>query len=246
MPSSFSSTRNFLISISFVLGVAGASLAQSPEDYQTEIPGPTQQIVPPAPVEFGFTQDHSSTALEGALRGKAAVIQARGNFELSASQARILNEQARWLNRENDLKQTRALLYQKQLWSDACRAERRVHDTRVTEGKLVLANRRATVYREAYRLSSSELNLTTGEINWPAALQYEELSAERAKIEELFREHTSYGDPQAKNAEEIATAVDQLSRRLRSEIASIPSNEYLAAQKFLRGLKCEAEGIVSG
>ena len=42
-----------------------SSLAQSPEDYRNTPPGPFHQPVPPYPVEFGFSQDHSSTAAEG-------------------------------------------------------------------------------------------------------------------------------------------------------------------------------------
>jgi hypothetical protein len=229
---------------SFLLASAG--LAQEPSDYQNVVPGPYHPIVPPYPVEFGFSQHHSSTALEGALRGKAAVIQARGNFELSESQARILDQQTRWLSRENDLAQTEALLIQKKLWSDARIEERKSREARVAAGKVSQAERRSSVHREAYRLSPSELDLATGQIIWPVLLQADEFRFERQQLEDLFREHVSYGSPLPEKAREISRAVDKLVRTLRSEISSVPRSDYLTAQKFLRGLKVEAEALVAG
>jgi hypothetical protein len=223
-----------------------AGVAQEPSDYQNVVPGPYHSIVPPYPVEFGFSQDHSSTALEGALRGKAAVIQAWGNFELSDSQARILDQQTRWLSRENDLAQTEALLIQKKLWSDARIDERKGREARVAAGKVSQAQRRSTLHREAYRLSPSELDLATGQIIWPVLLQAEEFRFERQQLEDLFREHVSYGTPLPEKAGEISRVVDKLVRTLRNEISAVPRGDYLTAQKFLRGLKVEAEALVTG
>src|SRR3954449_6042831 len=82
---SSSSTFRFIFGLStslFVAAFASISVAQAPQDYSNTPPGPFHQPVAPYPVEFGFSQDHSSTAAEGFLRGTAAVIQARGNFEL--------------------------------------------------------------------------------------------------------------------------------------------------------------------
>src|SRR3954471_18148706 len=47
----------------------------------------------------------ASTAAEGYLNGRAAVIDALGNFEVNDAQAAILNQHARALDRENNLKQ---------------------------------------------------------------------------------------------------------------------------------------------
>jgi hypothetical protein len=40
--------------------------------------------------------------------------------------------------------------------------------------------------------------------------------------------------------------VDKLVRTLRNEISAVPRGDYLTAQKFLRGLKVEAEALVTG
>ena len=179
----------------------------------------------------------SSTAAESFLRGRAAVIEGLGNYELHDSQAGILREQARALDRENNLKQTEALLAQKKMWSDARIQERKDHEAHSAEGRKLLAERRTTIYRQAYQLSASELNLKTGAICWPNALQDDKFQENRARLEELFRHHVGYEAPQVNMAQEIARSVDQWARALRNEVGSMPREDFLAAQKFLLGLK---------
>jgi hypothetical protein len=192
----------------------------------------------------GYDSYHASTAAEGFLRGRAAVIDALGNFEVNDAQAGILCEQGRALVRENNLKQTEALLIQKKMWEDARFQARKDRDARIAEGKQVLAERRATVYRDAYQLSAEELNIKTGQIVWPEALQDSRFEASRARLEELFRQHVGYGVPRANVAREIARNIDQWSHVLRNEVGSMSREDYLAAQKFLLGLKYGAASVV--
>jgi hypothetical protein len=187
---------------------------------------------------------HASTAAEGYLRGRAAVIDAIGNFRVNDAQAGILREQGRALNRENDLKQTEALQLQKKMWEDARVQARKAREARSAEGKQLLAERRSTTYCDAYQLSASELDCKTGEITWPESLKDGRFLADRARLEELFRQHVGYGVPRANVAREIARSVDQWSRALRSEVSSMSREDYLAAQKFLLGLKYGAASVV--
>ena len=57
--------------------------------------------VPPLPPDLHFTYHHASTAAEGWLRGRAALLHAQGNYMLAASQAMICHEQARSLALDN-------------------------------------------------------------------------------------------------------------------------------------------------
>jgi hypothetical protein len=187
---------------------------------------------------------HASTAAEGFLRGRAAVIDAIGNFEVNDAQAGILLEQGRALNRENNLRQTEALHMQKKMWEDARIQARKDREARMAEGKQLLAQRQSTVYRDAYQLSAGELDFKTGQITWPDALRDDRFQANRDRMEELFRQHVGYGVPRANVAREIARSVDQWSRVLRSEVSSMSREDYLAAQKFLLGLKYGAASVV--
>jgi hypothetical protein len=186
----------------------------------------------------------SSTAAESFLRGRAAVIEGLGNYELHDSQAAILREQARALDRENNLKQTEALLAQKKMWREARIQECKNQEARRGEGRKILAERRTTIYRQAYQLSASELNPKTGAICWPHALQVDKFQENRTRLEELFRQHVGYGTPQVNVAQEIARSAGQLARALRNEVASLRPEDYLAAQKFLLGLKYGATSLV--
>ena len=198
---------------------------------------------PVAYVPMGYGYYHSSTAAEGYLRGRAAVIDAAGNYEVNNARAGILNQRVRSLSRDNDLRQTEALYVQQKMWSDARIAARNDRELQIRQGQHVLAMQRATVYRDAYQLSDRELNVKTGEINWPEALQGAKFSADRDRLQELFRRHVGYGAPQANTAKEIARSVDQWSRTLRNEVATMPREDFLAAQKFLVGLKYSAASL---
>jgi hypothetical protein len=234
------SWTGLVLAILMVAATGRASAESDPSDYTYTAPTAFHQPVSPLPVELGFTQHHSSTAAEGFMRGEAAVIQAQGNYELATSQASIMFEQSRALNRENDLKQTEALLAQQNMWREGREAERQHHEAQLEEGRAKLINRRATVLRQAYQLSPSELNMVTGEINWPAALRTAKYQRARERMEELFRQYVSYGDPQPGVAAEITRGTSAMAKALQKEINSMPRDDYFAAQKFLRGLKFEA------
>jgi hypothetical protein len=206
--------------------------------------GPTHSYVSSYGGYGSYGSYHASTAAEGFLRGRAAVIDALGNFEVNDAQAGILLEQGRALNRENNLRQTEALQLQKKMWENARIQVRKEHEARSAEGKQLLAQRQSTVYRDAYQLSAGELNYKTGEITWPDALRDGRFQANRDRLEELFRQHVGYGVPRANVARDIARAVDQWSRVLRSEVGSMSREDYLAAQKFLLGLKYGAASVV--
>jgi hypothetical protein len=188
---------------------------------------------------FGFGFDggfHSSTALEGALFGKAAVIDSVGRFRVNDAQANILNEQARALDRENDLLQVKAFHARLEIARQAREAERARRAAKAIEGQKLLKARQIVLHAAAYQLTADELNLATGEIRWPAVLDAAKFAAERARIEELVVRQARYGADDVVTAE-IVRASERLARALRAEIGVLPRAEYLAAQKFLMGLR---------
>src|SRR5262245_33415573 len=136
-------TNRFLgFSASFALVLAaGTAFGQSSSGYE----GGSMNSYSSYGSGYGYGY-HASTAAEGFLRGQAAVIDSLGNFEVNDAQAGILREQGRALNRDNDLKQTEALLLQKKMWDDARVQARRDRETRLNEGRELLAERRSTLY----------------------------------------------------------------------------------------------------
>src|SRR5829696_8643782 len=117
--------------------LAGTGNAVGQSSYSTE--GGSAHHFQPSSFGYGsYGSYHASTAAEGYLRGRAAVIDAVGNFKVNAAQAAILREQGRALDRENNLKQTEALHLQKKMWEDARIQARRVREARSIEGKQLL------------------------------------------------------------------------------------------------------------
>jgi len=221
--------------------VASTVFAQSEPGGYGEPPGPFHQPVPPYPVEMGFSQDHSSTFAEGWARGRAALIQAHGNYELSRAQAGVIYEQGRWINRINDLEQTRALYTQQEMWRTNRERERQLREQRSAAGAESLAQRERTLYHPIYRLSADQLDRETGAINWTGALAGEQYREYRERLNELFREQLAYGSPTAATAEQIARCTTHFKRALQQDVRDLPRDEYLAAQRFLLGLKYGAQ-----
>jgi hypothetical protein len=228
-----------LVVVALTLAVAGVASAESSHSSSS---GQTKHFAfhhghhhP----HFGFGFDggfHASTALEGALIGKAAVIDSVGRFRVNDAQANILNEQARALDRENDLLQVQAFHARLEIARKAREAERARRAAKAIEGQQLLQARQIALHAAVYRLNTDELNLTTGEIRWPAVLEAAKFAAERARIEELVVRQARYGADDVVTAE-IVRASERLARALRAEIGVLPRAEYLAAQKFLVGLK---------
>ena len=123
------------------------------------------------------------------------------------------------------------------MWDDARYQARKDRDARRLAGQQLAAERANTVFCEAYQLTTNDLDPITGEIKWPAALLAEKFAPQRAQLEQLVKQHFVYGELQPEAAAEVVRTVDLASNSLRREIGSVPRDEYVAAQKFLMGLK---------
>lgn len=198
------------------------------------------QPTAPYPVEMGYYQHHSSTAYEGGMRGRAAVIQALGNYRLLDSQAKILDEQAESLSYDNDLKKTETLYQKKYLWQQHRDSERARRLARDAAGKQMLAEREANYYREVYRLTSQEFDRSTGRLSWPEAISSEELAQTRRQLSFLFRQRARYaGADNDPFAERILQLSEELKQGLKDQIADMDPSSYSEAQNFVRGLMYE-------
>jgi hypothetical protein len=65
-------------------------------------------------------------------------------------------------------------------------------------------------------------------------------------MQDLFRQLASYGDAEPSVVAEIARSSAAFARVLRTEIRTLDRDEYMAAQKFLLGLKFAAKDSVQG
>ncbi len=90
--------QRFAIGLVFTvaaLSLTTSGMAQSDYGYNRMPSRPLYRPVHSYPAGWGLGYYHSSTAAEGFLRGRAAVIDALGNYQVNEGQAEILREQAR-------------------------------------------------------------------------------------------------------------------------------------------------------
>ena len=81
-------------------------------------------------------------------------------------------------------------------------------------------------------LNPSDLEVATGEIHWPAALQRRRFAEHRKAIDELFavRIHTGTSPDLVRS---IFKASRDMHKELKKEIRTLPYEEYAEARKFL-------------
>ncbi|HEX5104930.1 MAG TPA: hypothetical protein VFV87_14015 [Pirellulaceae bacterium] len=173
---------------------------------------------------------HSSTLEEGIQRGYADVVRSQGMANLLNSQAAINLQDADKKYLENRLTATQTYFEMRRYNQEARRAER--SSPLSNEQYVRLARQQAPA-----RLSVSQLDPFTGQINWPSPLRREKYDALRGQIETLFQaqaEGTILAD------DEIGQKCDELLAALKDDIATFKQTDYIAAKNFVTSLAYEA------
>lgn len=93
------------------------------------------------------------------------------------------------------------------------------------------------------RLTTSQLDPSTGRIQWPTALMTASFEGQRKSLDTLFeiRVHTSTNPDLASKVDK---AVSEMKDSLRAKIREIPSQDYLEARRFLDSLALEGRSAV--
>jgi hypothetical protein len=168
---------------------------------------------------------HSSTAEEGIQRGYADIVRSQGMANLLNSQAAKEYEAARKEYIDNRLRATQTYFDMRRVNTEYRNAQR--PSPLSMESYVRLARQQAPD-----PLSTSQLDALSGAIGWPAALRKVEYNALRQQLDKLFQQRAGgYLDYQA-----IHDAVEAMLAQLKTEVSALPSNEYLAAKKFLESL----------
>jgi len=89
------------------------------------------------------------------------------------------------------------------------------------------------------RLSPDEFDAQRGSIRWPEVLQVTEFDDLRERLDELFAQRALRPDEfglGSENSQLIQETTSEYRKRLKANIHELPSNEYIAGDKFLKGL----------
>jgi hypothetical protein len=179
----------------------------------------------------------STTPIEGAQRGLADVIRSRGIAAESTANALLTYEEARSRFLDNKLKLTEIYWARRRLTETE--RERDYDRTRASRDAW-----RANRTQRVAALNPSQLDPSSGQIDWPTPLEATEFYAGRRKLDELFLIRSKGSIPGLD--QEINVTTQAMRDQLKEHIHTMTTHEYLAARKFLDGLNYEIQAPPQG
>jgi len=180
------------------------------------------------------------TAFSAAENARAETIRAQGEFNVMNTAAMSNYEDARSKYIDNQEKWT-------QVYAEKQRA---LATQKAANRETALATReRAKEFTASHtpsgppRLASSQLDPTSGRIQWPTALSAVAFEGQRKSLDALFelRAHSSTNPDLGSKVDKISS---DMKDSLRKQIRDIPARDYLEARRFLDSLVVEAHSAV--
>jgi hypothetical protein len=181
---------------------------------------------------FGYGGGYGGGTVAGNyMQGMSQVIRSQGEYNYLSSQAGINYEEARSKYLDNQKKWAENYFQMKER-RQAIEVQQREINKQTNEARAAALAAKPPVSRG---LGPNALDPLTGRITWPEVLLGRDFDAPRTQIDQSLelRAKTSHG---AGTSEKIHAAVNEMLSRLRSQIETIPANQYIAARKFLDAL----------
>ncbi|RMF37054.1 MAG: hypothetical protein D6753_18290 [Planctomycetota bacterium] len=192
-----------------------------------------QAVVPQPQITNWTYYRHASTPIEGALRGRAAVIQSAGQAQYLNSVAAMNYQEALRRRIENSALWVKTYYDNKEINRQYREKYAPVPPTkeqweRITEKML------------PDRLTAKNFDPVTGQLIWPHVLRTDEYKAIRERIDELLATRTpdNSGDG-SPSQREISQLVDAMMMLLKQNIDTLSTSQYASAKEFLRSLDYE-------
>jgi hypothetical protein len=177
----------------------------------------------------GYGYGRATTPAGSAMNGMANVVSAKGNYNLSTSAAAINMTQAR----SNEIKNHQQYENTYFQMRNANQAYQKAHEKpRLTEQQLV----RMARDEAPQPVSPSELNPTSGKINWPSVLQEPRFAADRTLLEELSAKKAAHGSLAIADEMAARKMIESMFAELKTQVGVVPMPDYLAARNFLRSM----------
>jgi hypothetical protein len=185
---------------------------------------------------YGYGGYGATTPGSAAGHAMADMVRSQGAYNAMTSAAMVNVEEARSKYIDNQRQWTEVYLMKKRAL-DAQHAEEKV-EARARNARLqeAQANNSSSL---PPRLSSSELDPSTGKITWPSALMRDSFAPQRSEIEGLFLSRAHTGTT-SELSETIYKKIRSMQDDLRKQIREIVAQEYMDARKFLDRLSLEA------
>ncbi len=173
----------------------------------------------------------SGQSPEGAaLQGLSQVISSAGQYNLATSAAAVNLSQAKSNEVRNKVQAARAYWEIRNLARLGREKER---GPRPTPEEL---SRRAHAAAPR-RLSAQQIDLVSGTLFWPVVLQDASFAARRTALSEYTARWLKYGGLDYADQAQVRENIDAMFDVLKSQIASIPPQDYVESRVFLQSLK---------
>ncbi len=219
-------TSVVLCAMMLVQGSMAQNQAPSPgtQPYEPAVPPPSMNV-------YGGYGDGvgGTTAAGSAMNGMANAISAKGNYNLSTSAAAINMTQAQSNEMQNRMQYENTYFQMR----NANQAYQKAHaQPRPTEEQLVRLAR-----EEAPQpVSPSEVNHTSGKVNWPAVLQEPGFASDRTLLEQLSTKKAAHGSLSISDEMAARKTIESMFAELKTQIRIIPSQDYMESRTFLRSM----------
>ena len=222
---------NARLSILAIIILAATAQTASAQYYQPQQYGAYPVQYPVAFSGYG-NYHHASTLEEGMANGIANLIHSAGAANLLHSQAARNYQEANSRYLDNRVKATNTFFDMRKINRESVAVERGPRPT--AEAMTRFAKERAPE-----RLSASDLDMLTGRISWPAALEADQFQANRERVDELVLKWARYKGLAADEHLELQMLAKNMQTELKRHIRSIPPTEYVKAKNVLESLPHE-------
>lgn len=192
------------------------------------------------PVSNWSYTGHSSTLVEGALRGQSAVISSIGQTVYFDSLAAVNYAEAYKRAIENSVAVTKSY-YERRAIRDEYMQK---YAPRAFVGE---ARKKFIEYYSPKRLSAQEFDSQHGKLTWPHILRQEQFSPVKDRIDQVFqtRDSSNTGDGSTTHRE-VYQLCNALTGLLRENIGNMTSDQYINALEFIRSVELEAKTAMPG
>lgn len=211
------------VAVAAVTLIAGHALAQKPTSYTIqEIRNDAEMVK--AQAMF--------------IQAQAAMVKAISDAQAQQAQIAKTMTEVQSMRMDNALKHTKTF-YDRRQARDTYFALRQTPSP--GDSKHAAQPAAMTVQKPMNRLTVTEFDPVTKVIHWPDRLLDDRYAAVREEIEGLFAAQRP-GDSGADSVffAKVKTATDRMAELLRAQIRQMPAAEYMAAKRFLEGLRNEA------
>jgi len=168
----------------------------------------------------------AATVGESWARGRAALIHAQANYNMTMAHVRAMETETR----QRRLEYYYANKETNKQYRDSLRKPRPASEDLARFAQAAKPD----------ELSPRELDLKTGELSWPVLLESADFAGHRAELERLFAQVAADGDFDAAEHDRLARTTDAMLAELEGLVRDVKPMDYVEAKRFIESLACQS------